>query len=286
MRQYRITRSILVLLWCATPATPAPSGERTPFPPIPGWTLTVDTTVYTPRNLWDFIDGAAEAFLSYGFEDLRIGDYMAEDSLAVRVEAYRHASPTMAFGIYAAERKADYHFIEIGTEGYQADGVLNFLSGEYYLKLSTHGSGRRAAMALRSIAERVAGNLDRPREWPAGLRLLPESGRRPHTEGFVAADFLGYTFFRNVFTARYGEGAGFLLFVTPLSPGPQAEETLRAYGAATGKPEVRNGGLRFADPDNGPVTLVRSDSLLFGLVDAPADSVEARYISLIHVRNR
>lgn len=286
MRLSRVTGTILALLCTTLRGTSAPSGEPTPFPPIPGWTLRVDTTVYTPGNLWDFIDGAAEAFLSYGFEDLTIGNYTAKDSLAVRVEAYRHASLTMAFGIYSAERKPDYHFVRIGTEGYQADGVLNFLSGEYYVKLSTHGSGRRAAVALRSIAKLVAKHLDRPREWPAGLRSLPESGRYPHTEGFVAANFLGYSFFQNVFTAQYGGGEGFLLFVIQLSPGRQAEETLRAYEAVAGKPEARKGGLRFADPNNGPVTLVRRNNHLFGLVNAPDDSIEARYISLISAQTR
>ncbi len=281
-----MTRTILVLACMTLQGTSAPSGSPAPFPAIPGWTLRVDTTVYTPRNLWDFIDGAAEAFLSYRFEDLTIGDYIAEDSLAVRIEAYRHASPTMAFGIYAAERKPDYNFVRIGTEGYLADGVLNFLSGEYYFKLSTHGAGRRAAAALRSIADHVARYIDRPREWPAGLRSLPESGRCPNTEGFVAVNFLGYSFFHNVFTAQYGKGGGFLLFVIQLSPGPEAGETLRAYEAVAGKPEARNGGLRFADPNNGPVALVRRNDLLFGLVNAPDDSVEARYISLINDQTR
>ncbi len=279
-------QAFLVLACMTLTGTSAPPGTPAPFPAVPGWTLRVDTTVYTPRTLWDFIDGAAEAFLSYGFEDLTIGDYTAEDSLAVRIEAYRHSSPTMAFGIYAAERNPDYHFVRIGTEGYTADGVLNFLSGEYYFKLSTHSSGQRSAAGLRFIADHVAGYLDRPRDWPAGLRFLPEPGRHSNTEGFVAANFLGYSFFHNVFTAQYGEGAGFLLFVTQFSSGPGAEETLRAYQAVAGTPVARNGGLRFEDPNNGPVTLVRKNGLLFGLVGAPDDSIEARYISLISDQTR
>lgn len=285
MRPPRKMRTGILLLCAICAGAPVSTGQTSPIPPIPGWTLTTDSTRYTPRNLWDFIDGAAEVYLSYGFVDLAIGDY-ARDSLDIRVEAYRHSSPTMAFGIYSTERKPDYHFIEIATQGYQEEGVLNFLSGEYYLKLSTHSVGEPASSALRSIADRVATHLDRPRQWPRELRYLPEAGRCPNTEGFVAGDFLGYSFFENAFTAQYGEGTGSLLFVIEFGSRPGVDEVLRKYTAVAGKPESRNGGMRFADPNNGPVTLLQHEKLLFGVVNAPGDSVEARYISLLTAQAR
>jgi hypothetical protein len=73
--------------------------------------------------------------------------------------------------------------------------------------------------------------------------------------------------------------------IRPSSPS-EAEEIFRAYEAVAGKPEARNGGLCFADPNNGPVTLIRKDDLLFGIVNAPDDSAEARVISLIRPQAR
>ncbi len=286
MRPSRKTRTGILLLCAISAGASVFTGQTNPFPPLPSWSLTIDSTVYTPRNLWDFIDGAAEVYLSYAFVDLAIGDYAGKDSLDVRVEAYRHNSPTMAFGIYSTERKPDYHFVDIGTEGYEEEGVLNFLSGEYYFKLSTHNAGEPASMALRSVAGHIAAHLDRPRRWPREFQYLPEAGRCPKTEGYVARDFLGYSFLENAFTAQYGEGTGFLLFVIECGSREGGEEILRKYTAIAGNPESRNGGIRIADPNNGPVTLLQKENLLFGLVNAPSDSVEARYISFIAARAR
>lgn len=269
---------LLVFAAFAAGSAPLPP-QASPFPHIPGWALTVDSTVYTPKNLWDFIDGAAEMFLSYNFIDLTIGDYIAPDSLEVRVEAYRHASPTCAFGIYAAERKSDYRFLEMGTQGYQEDGVLNFLSGEYYLKLSTHGRGEGAAAALRSIAEGVAAHLCRPRLWPDGLRHLPVPGRQANSEGFISQNLLGYSFLGNAFTALYENE--FLLFVIEYQTAAEAGEALGKYRQIVPDAAPRGSGVRLADPNNGPVTLVQKRNLLYGIVNPPSDAVEDRYIALI-----
>ncbi len=113
------------------------------FPIVPGWTVTTDTTVYTPDNLYDLIDGAADVYLSYGFTDLHLANYRDGKGTEVRVELYRHNTPANAFGIYSQERKPDYHFISVGAQGYRDEGVLNFLAGRYYVKVSTHAPGAR-----------------------------------------------------------------------------------------------------------------------------------------------
>jgi hypothetical protein len=274
-------KNLLLAICTLTLATSSLPAQDNLFPTIPGWRLTIDSTVYTPRNLWNLIDGSAELFLSYGFVDLTIGQYMMPDSLDVRVEAYRHASPTFAFGIYASERKPDYQFIEVGTQGYQESGILNFLSGEYYVKLSTHSSGTRANAAIRMIAIMMASALDRPREWPAGLRLLPMEGRQANTEAFVAQNFLGYSFLENAFSALYGKGDGFLIFVIECPKKADADVAVKKYRAVVPAASPRYGGTRFQDSNNGPVTLLQKDNFLFGLVNPPGDDIEAHYVSLI-----
>ncbi|MZP56855.1 MAG: hypothetical protein GT600_15540, partial [Bacteroidales bacterium] len=45
------------------------------FPELNGFRKSEKYPVYTPENLWDFIDGAADGFLSLGFIDLHIAEY-------------------------------------------------------------------------------------------------------------------------------------------------------------------------------------------------------------------
>ena len=46
-----------------------------PFPEYKNWNLKIDETVYMPENLWELINGAAEIYLAYEFQDLHIGEY-------------------------------------------------------------------------------------------------------------------------------------------------------------------------------------------------------------------
>src|SRR5512137_1524240 len=112
-------KSILVaalLIWAAA-SLPAQKNEPQ-FPSVAGWKLAVEETVYTPNNLWDVIDGAADLFLEYNFVDLHIARYQQTADLEIKVELYRHKSSVDAFGIYSQERYPDYHFIDLGTQGY------------------------------------------------------------------------------------------------------------------------------------------------------------------------
>jgi hypothetical protein len=131
------------------------------------------------------------------------------------------------------------------------------------------------------IAIMMANTLDRPREWPAGIHLLPAEGLRPNTEAFVAQNMLGYSFLGNAFTGLYGEGSGFLIFVIDFPKKTDAERAIKEYRRAVPAASLRNGGTRFQDPNNGPVTLLQKDNLLFGLVSPPSDDVEAHYASLL-----
>ena len=102
------------------------------------WQLSDSIRVYNPDNLYDYIDGAADAYLSYDFEELLVATYNGTNEKYITVEIYRHKTPTHAFGIYALERPTSDKFYNIGAQGYHEEGILNCLCGQYYIKISSH----------------------------------------------------------------------------------------------------------------------------------------------------
>jgi hypothetical protein len=253
------------------------------YPEIPGWTLKIEPTVYTRSNLWDLIDGAADLFLLYGFDNLHLAEYSQRESLDVRVEIYDHGSSLNAFGIYSQERKPDYHFLSVGTQGYSEEGVLNFLQGRYYVKCSTPMSGSRAREALLSIARAVAAHMQEEPSWPPLLQLLPTTDRVPNSELYVSQDFLGYSFFRSAYTAHYGKDPGTQLFVMPFENERSASEALQKYlGTLHQKKAVgKDGATRVDDPNNGRVALFVSGKYLAGVLGCNKSDNEAHYITLL-----
>ena len=236
----------------------ARAGEDSRFPAVPGWTLAPPPgeSVYTPDNLWDCIDGGAELFLSYGFVDLHIGEYTDAAGTDVRVELYRLSSGTNAFGIYSQERNPGYQFIDIGTQGYVEEKVLNFLSGVYYVKMSSHRQGKTGIDAMEAIGRRVADALHQERGWPLALALLPAEKRLANTESYSAENYLGYADFRSAFSARY-EG-NVTLFLMDFGSRTRAHAAAIAYlNRAASADSLTEGSITdVSDPHNGSVAML------------------------------
>ncbi|HUV31397.1 MAG TPA: DUF6599 family protein [Acidobacteriota bacterium] len=66
---------------------------------VPGWKTAGQTLRFVKNDLYGYIDGGAELFHEYGFEDLLVQHYVrGEDEISL--EVYRMASPESALGIY------------------------------------------------------------------------------------------------------------------------------------------------------------------------------------------
>jgi len=188
-------------------------GQISVFPQILGWKITQDDPVYDVNNLWDIIDGAADLYLEYNFIDLHIARYIRTDGIEVRVELYRHDSDADAFGMYSQERDTGYNFIQIGVQGYLQQGVLNFLTGSYYIKLSTYQKGSKAQEAMQTIGRALTTHLKQNNTMPKLFQVFPGEEKLSNTEQYVAHNFLGYSFLNSAYTVMYKDSSAFKIFV-------------------------------------------------------------------------
>lgn len=257
-----ISMAFLVSVTCQATDTEAVS-----FPEVKNWNLTVIPDVYTPGNLWDLINGAAESYLSYDFVDLHLGDYQHTSGTVIHAEVYRHSTPVNAYGIYTAERSPEYQFVEVGTQGYLEEGVLNFLCGQFYIKLYSTDSGNEVQVALQNIGQKISGHLDQENSLPELLTLFPSSGQLPYSDQYIRENFIGFDFLHSAFTVGY-EG-GFKLFVIQGEDANEILEMAKQYLAFTKQdihPESES-ALTFKDPYNGDIPAIISGSYMAGIID-------------------
>jgi len=247
------------------------------FPEVKNWKLTVLPDVYTPGNLWDLINGAAESYLSYDFVDLHLGDYMNASGTVIHAELYRHSSPVNAYGIYTSERSPEYMFIEIGAQGYLEEGVLNFLSGQFYVKLYSTDSGDEVQEALQIIGQQISGHLDQEDGLPEMISVFPPAGQKPYSDQYIRENFIGFEFLHSAYTVDY-EG-GFKLFVIQGKDEAEIQEMARQYLAFT-KQDIdpaSSSQLTFKDPYNGDIPAVISGKYMAGIIDG-SDKDDARIL--------
>jgi hypothetical protein len=256
------------------------------FPSLNGWTMTPGEKAYTPANLWDFIDGAAEVFLSYGFVELNLAEYRNGAGTDVRIELYRHSSESNAFGIYSAERNPDYTFIDVGTQGYIDDGVLNFLCGPFYVKITSHGPGPEGQDAMMLIARKTEEHLGQQRAWPAPLTLFPYEGRVANSEEYIAENFLGYRCLHSAYVCQFNVEGTFQMFIVQLETRERAREMIDAYlkAAQTTAPVEIGGPIVVNDPFNGIVRLLLHDRYVCGVLNCRDGKTAERYLTEVQAR--
>jgi hypothetical protein len=276
------TRSLIFIAGILFPLfnVKAASSEEL-FPEFRNWKLSIDETVYTPQNLWELIDGAADIYLAYDFQDLHIGEYTGDKDEMIRVELYRHGSPENTFGIYSAERMPDYHFINVGVEGYTSFGSLNFFTGNYYVKIIWSGTGESDDEILVELAEKIEKKLNQENNWPDILSYFPEMNKLPKSEGYSNENFLGYSYLHSAFTTGYEiNDKEFKLFIIKLNDSTEVKITIEKYFKTIHFNASGNTMNEYivTDPYNGKIGMGIKDNFLFGVYNLDDEQLIASYL--------
>ena len=256
----------LIALSGAIPARSEDDRDAFVFPVPGGWTVQADTAVYGPDDLWEYIDGAADLFVIYGFERLQCATYRTPSGEEVRAELYRHAGVSDAYGMYSQERSPDNAAVEVGNEGCADAGMMIVVFGRWYLKLSSPPAvGRDDLLLLARSFDVVLGS---PRGLPPEFAALPSGGRIPRSEQYIASDFLGYGFLSRVYLARYGSGEGAQAFLIRTASADAAERIRASFVRTAGGKGSPAGPAttHVIDPHHGPLDIVVRDSDVYGIL--------------------
>ncbi len=254
------------------------------FPPVDGWDLKIEEQVYDANNLWDLINGAADLFLEYSFIDLHLARYTNDKGIEVKAELYRHAGPDEAFGMYSQERDPGFKFINMGLQGYSEEGVLNFLDGEYYIKMTTHAKGADAQKALETIATRISAGLAKKNSMPELFSFFPEEAIMKNSEKYVSQNFMGHSFLKNAATVRYGTETQFSAFIIKCISPAEAGAVFEQWKKEAGREAVsepQKGKFVLNNPLDGKINLSVKNNYIFGIINCGDDNTALKYLNLI-----
>ena len=254
------------------------------FPELDGWKQDGKPQVFSPRTLYEYIDGAADLYLTYEFQDLNVAEYKGEGKAAVTVEVYRHSDSTQAFGIYSQERLSNARFLDIGAQGYREPKVLNFVVGPHYVKISGYSTGPEDERIMLVFGRKMEGMLGGKSSLPRILSLLPREGMKKNTEKFISKDFLGYSYLHSGFTADYEVGdKRFKIFVIEGKDAGDCRVMMERYLRQTGNGEktVSEGIYRLKDRYQGDVELFWKGKLIWGILDLNDPELRSKFLRVI-----
>lgn len=253
------------------------------FPEFPGWNLSKEIQEYEPSDLYNYIDGAADNYISHAFEELTVGEYKKGES-GIKAEIYHHADIDNGFGIYASERFPDYSFIDIGTQAYISDDILNMYCGRYYIKLFAETGSMDENENLANLAKQIAEKFESREGMPAVLKLFPAINKNANTEQYINNGFLGYDFLGKAFTADYTDnGHNFKLFIIETADSTGTAKMLKDYMDFEGQAAsvTGSGKILIQDKYNGKIYLFREGRYLTGTLDLDDENLCNTYLDKI-----
>lgn len=279
MRNNLIAGLILILL------SGSAMGQDFSFPELEGFKKNTSYPVFKPENLWDFINGAADNYLSYGFVELHVAEYKKGKN-TIKLEIYKHSDNAMTFGIYSTERSPSFRFVNLGAQGYIADGAVNFFKGNYYVKIRTFSTKEKVRQSAESLALKVSEMLEGDTKMPGVLSTFPVIGKKQNEETYINESVLGHKFLNKAYKAVYEVGAdNFAVFIIKSDSPSETIKYAETYLSATGIKalEADSGKYMLNDGYNGTIFLAWKDNSLVIISGLPKDQAEVadRYTSEI-----
>ncbi|MDL2221645.1 hypothetical protein LJC35_03720 [Parabacteroides sp. OttesenSCG-928-N08] len=270
MRRYPY---ILLLFLLATTGLIAqtPAELRSWLPEIPGWTIKEELEVFDADNLFDRINGAAPLFIENNFVEMTSMEYLFGNDY-ITIQAYRHATPEDAFGMYASERTEGLTHYPIGGEAQGDANSLFLFAGNIYIKMWASTAGKAEA-TLHTIGESLAQAIDPHADYPKLFEAFPDRGKLLFSEAYITANYIGHQFLNRVALVKYvSEGKEFQLFIVNGDTPDGAKEILsKYYTFARQEPALSEGEHLVKDRYNGDIPIYLKGQYLVGIFSENGD---------------
>lgn len=232
------------------------------------WTATDPARTFGPDNLYEEIDGEAELFLPYGFQELTVGIVRpaGNEKAEVRLELFRHATQRDAFGIFSQHRFPGQEVTRVGTsEAIVSDTSLDFFQGTHFVRI--RAASRTATRSdLEKLGRELSDLLPGTGDPPSETQVLRIPGLVGGSIVFHKRALLGYEVLAPGYEAKYEEGGitGTLMLITPEDAGPPSQFREKLARFLPGFVQIEK-DLARADPPSGTLWLMSLNGFHFGV---------------------
>jgi hypothetical protein len=266
-------RAFLVLICTALAGTTSHSQTYLDCHLVPGYEQSGTKRQYTPDNLFDYRDGAAEGYLIYSFTGMQ-GIDCKSGSTVLSIDVSDMTDADSAYGMFAANRDPRQPIAKIGMGAQIMPQSLLFAKGKYFVEvIETDGStGSNQTVALQSFAAKIESLLEGRSTPPQELAWFPLENQE--SARLVPESVLGLKLLKRGYVAKYATGQAFV--VVEESPDSAAEvmNKLRARFDGTASVQLGDEAFQVKAPYLEGVCVFRKGKVIAGYTNLP-DPAEA-----------
>lgn len=163
---------------------------------------TSELRTYAGKSLWEYINGGAELYHLYNFREVVTADYKKAD-IEIVADIYKFASEDDAYGLYSMIRSPDVEVIHLGVEGFIAPARLNFVKGEFLVRLTGFDESLESGLSLINLSEEIDLILPGTKNRPAFFSLFPADSSLTLGDRYYTESFLGHRFLQQIYCQDY-----------------------------------------------------------------------------------
>jgi len=126
---------------------------------VAGWSRTSAIRTFPAAELWKYIDGEAEKYLSAGVERASTADYRFQNNLEAVVDIYTMSAAEGAARVFNSEPAADAKSVDLGDAARLFSQSLVFRKGRRLVRIVAYEESPSAAPALVALGRGIAQRL-------------------------------------------------------------------------------------------------------------------------------
>ncbi len=156
-----IMAALAIAIAAAAAGTGCKKAHVDPFPAsgtVAGWQKTGDTRVFAAKDLWQYIDGDAEQYISAGVVSTSTSDYKYQDQLEAVVDVHTMTGAAGARKILETGT-SDAKPIQLGDAGVSYAQSVTFRKGPFLVRIVAYESTPSTPQALLALAHGVEAKL-------------------------------------------------------------------------------------------------------------------------------
>lgn len=245
----------------------APAVEIADCRVVAGWEQDGPARLFSPENLFEYVDGEANAYLIYDF--VRLQNVTCKSGTqSMTIDVSEMANPDAAYGLFSSRRDATQPLARIGMGGQIQPQRAIFCKDKYYVELASNSDTLQAFAA--EMEKRIVGRSEPPRElawFPAegliSIKMVPES-------------VLGLSLLKRGYVAQYESGKAFVVEEESAEAATAVMNELRKRMSKTAPANVADEAFLAKDRYLGELCFFRKGSYLGGFVNTSQPDEAAR----------
>ena len=197
-----------------------------------GWEIYDRVKQFTPKNIYEQINGRAEFFLAYNMIEMNFVSFIKKnhEDQFIDLSVYNMGNALNAFGVFSAERSPGEKPVDLGRAAYHSDAHYYVWIGQFYIRIIASDSSELLRQTGLELARKLTDLIPESGKPVWGLNLMPKTDLVPGSLMYFRVDAMGLDFLDNVFLAQYRKGnLLFKMFLSRQINAPSVDSMIKQY---------------------------------------------------------